>query len=62
MTRSTTPPPADFNFAQQLIMANAGRTGKTALIDDVGALSYGELSEHVRRFAGGLQALGLKRE
>jgi len=62
MTRSTTPPPAEFNFAQHLIMANAGRTGKTALIDDLGALSYGELSEHVRRFAGGLQALGLKRE
>jgi benzoate-CoA ligase len=62
MTRTTTPPPADFNFAQHLIMANAARAGKTALIDDLGALSYGELSEHVRRFAGGLQALGLKRE
>jgi len=62
MTRTTTPPPVDFNFAQHLITANAGRTGKTALIDDVGSLSYGELTEQVRRFAGGLQALGLKRE
>ena len=62
MTRTTTPPPAEFNFAQHLIVANAARAGKTALIDDVGTLSYGELTEQVRRFAGGLQALGLKRE
>ncbi|MEY3611470.1 MAG: Benzoate--CoA ligase, partial [Pseudomonadota bacterium] len=31
-------------------------------IDDVGTLTYGELTEQIRRFAGGLQALGLKRE
>jgi benzoate-CoA ligase len=57
-----TPPPAEFNFAQHLIASNASRAGKTALIDDVGRLSYGELSEQIRRFAGGLKALGLKRE
>ena len=62
MTRAVTPPPAEFNFAQHLIATNAARPGKTALIDDVGALTYGELTEQVRRFAGGLKALGLKRE
>ena len=60
--RPVTPPPADFNFAQHLIATNAHRASKTALIDDVGAITYGELTERVRRFAGGLQAMGLKRE
>ncbi|MGV0959871.1 MAG: benzoate-CoA ligase family protein [Limnohabitans sp.] len=62
MTRPTTPPPAEFNFAQHLIASNAGRAHKTALIDDLGTLTYGELTEQIRRFAGGLTALGLKRE
>ena len=62
MTRAVTPPPTDFNFAQHLIATNAGRSAKTALIDDVGTLTYGELTEQIRRFAGGLKALGLKRE
>ncbi|PIT73952.1 benzoate-CoA ligase family protein [Limnohabitans sp. G3-2] len=62
MTRTVTAPPADFNFAQHLIATNAGRADKTALIDDMGQLSYGELAEQVRRFAGGLQSLGLQRE
>ncbi len=62
MTRPVTPPPAEFNFAQHLIASNAGRASKTALIDDMGTLSYGELTEQIRHFAGGLQALGLKRE
>jgi benzoate-CoA ligase len=52
----------EFNFAQQLIASNAGRASKTALIDDVGTLTYGELTEQIRRFAGGLKALGLRRE
>ena len=60
--RPVTPPPTDFNFAQHLIASNAHRAGKTALIDDVGALTYGELTEQIRRFAGGLQAMGIKRE
>ncbi len=62
MTRTVTAPSADFNFAQHLIATNVGRAGKTALIDDVGALTYGELTEQIRRFAGGLQAMGIKRE
>ena len=60
--RPVTPPPADFNFAQHLIASNAVRPSKIALVDDVSALTYGELAEQIRRFAGGLQAMGLKRE
>ena len=57
-----TPPPTEFNFAQHLIATNAGRAHKTALIDDEGKMTYGELTEQIRRFAGGLQAMGVKRE
>jgi len=57
-----TPPPALFNFAEHLIACNAGRADKVAVIDDSGRLTYGELCDAVRRFAHGLQALGLKRE
>ncbi|PUE40018.1 benzoate-CoA ligase family protein [Limnohabitans sp. Hippo3] len=62
MTRTVNAPSADFNFAQHLIATNVGRAGKTALIDDVGSLTYGELTEQIRRFAAGLQAMGIKRE
>ena len=56
-------PPSDhFNFAQHLLQCNAARPGKTAFIDDLGSLSYGQLDERVRRVAAGLQALGIKRE
>jgi benzoate-CoA ligase len=54
--------PAEFNFAQHLIALHAARASKTALIDDVGSTTYGQLAEDLRRFASGLQALGLKRE
>ena len=62
MNKPVTAPPSDFNFAQHLITSNAGRAHKTALIDDVGALSYASLSAQIRCFAGGIQALGLQRE
>ena len=62
MTRTVNAPSADFNFAQHLIANNASRPNKTALIDDVGSVTYGELTEQIRRFAGGLKAMGLKRE
>jgi len=62
MNASINPPPEQFNFAQKLIDSNGVRKTKTALIDDWGQLTYGELSEQIQRFAGGLQALGLKRE
>ena len=62
MLANILPPPARFNFAQHLITLNAARAGKTALIDDLGTLSYGELADQVQRCASGLVALGLRRE
>jgi benzoate-CoA ligase len=56
------PPPERFNFAHHLIERNAARSAKAAYIDDLGALSYGELADGVRRVAAGLCALGLRRE
>ena len=56
------PPGASFNIAQHLLAANAARGAKPAFVDDLGALSYGQLDERVRRLAAGLQAVGIKRE
>jgi len=58
----TAAPPERFNFARHLLALNAGRAHKTALIDDAGSLTYGQLADQVQRFAGALQALGLQRE
>jgi len=55
-------PPTEFNFAQHLIATNASQGDKVALIDDAGRVSYGQLADQVRRFAGSLRAMGLKRE
>jgi len=55
-------PPARFNFARHLIERNAARASKTALIDDQGRLSYGELADAVARFGAALRQLGLRRE
>lgn len=57
-----TAPPAEFNFAQSIIASNQDRPGKVAVIDDAGQLTYGQLSDAIRRFASGLKTLGLKRE
>ncbi len=64
MTTHTTvePPGAPFNFAQHLIGRNLARPAKTAYIDDHGSLSYGALSEQIRRLAAGLLAAGVRRE
>jgi len=62
MTTPVAPPPERFNFARHLLALNAGRASKTALIDDQGTLTYGELAEQVRRFSSALSALGLRRE
>ncbi len=63
MNPSTTmAPPAVFNFAQHLLQANRSRANKTAVIDDQGQLTYGDLALQVQRFASGLRGLGLKRE
>jgi benzoate-CoA ligase len=56
------PPGAPFNFAQHLLAANAQRAAKTAFVDDLGTLAYGQLDERVRRMAAALRALGVKRE
>ncbi|QBM27361.1 benzoate-CoA ligase family protein [Hydrogenophaga pseudoflava] len=60
--KDTAPPPDRFNFARHLIEVNAGRAAKTALIDDAGQLSYGQLADQVRRCSAALTALGLLRE
>jgi len=59
---AVTPPPERFNFAQHLLALNAARPDKTAYIDDTGRLTYAQLAERVRRFAGALAELGIKRE
>ena len=57
------PPPGErFNFAQHLLNRNEQRGARPAFVDDAGVLSYGELDERVRRVAGALRALGIKRE
>jgi benzoate-CoA ligase len=62
MDTTVAPPPERFNFARHLLDLNSGRAAKTALIDDQGQLSYGELGDQVRRFSAALSALGLRRE
>jgi benzoate-CoA ligase len=63
-THAPTVPPLGtrFNFAQHLIDCNAARPAKTAYIDDVESVSYGELAERIRRLAAGLLASGVRRE
>ncbi len=60
--KDTAPPPERFNFARHLIEANTGRGGKTALVDDAGQLTYGQLADQVERCSAALTALGLRRE
>jgi benzoate-CoA ligase len=55
-------PPAFFNIAQHLLSRNAAQPAKAAFIDDVGSLSYGELTQNVQRLASALRGLGLRRE
>ena len=56
--------PRDYNAAHDLIERNlqAGRSGKTAYIDDHGSYTYGELAERVNRCANALIGLGLEAE
>ena len=55
--------PADrFNLARHLLQLNAARAERIAFVDDRGSLRYGELDVAVRRMAGALRALGIKRE
>ena len=55
-------PPARFNAAVWLAGLNAHRPDRTAYIDDSGRLTYSDLFAEVARFAGGLNALGLRPE
>lgn len=51
-----------FNFAAYVFSENAGRAQKTAYIDDPRSLTYGELENAAKRFAGALVKLGIRRE
>lgn len=62
MSEPVAAPPEHFNFAAHVLARNAGRSAKTAYIDDAGTLSYGSLDERVRRCAAALLASGLRRE
>ena len=57
-----TPPPSRFNFAQHVLVRNAGRAAKTAYIDDGLTLTYGELAAATGRMARAFAALGIRRE
>ncbi len=56
--------PREFNAASHFIDGNvkAGRADKTAIIDDDGAYSYGELAARVNRAGNVLTSLGLNPE
>ena len=54
--------PQKFNFAAHVLEVNANRAAKTAYIDDVGPMTYGEMGQRVQRFAAALTAIGLRRE
>ena len=56
------PPPEQFNIADHLLAANAGRPDKTAFVDDSRSVTFGQIDERVRRFAAGLRDLGVRRE
>jgi benzoate-CoA ligase len=60
--RNVQPPPDVYNFAAHLLAINAGRAAKPAFIDDRATLTYGDLTQRVRRMAGALKAAGLRRE
>jgi benzoate-CoA ligase len=59
---NVTAPGERFNFAQHLMEANAARADRAAFVDDLGTVTYGALSDRVRRMAAGLRGLGLRRE
>lgn len=56
--------PRDYNAASFFIDRHLaqGRGGKTAVIDDAGAFTYGDLAERANRAGNALKALGLRQE
>jgi benzoate-CoA ligase len=59
---SPAPVPESFNFARHLQELNASRESKVAYLDDQEALTFGDLTLRVKRFADALLKLGLRRE
>ena len=55
-------PPESLNFADHLFALNRPRAHRTAYIDDLGRMTYGELEERARRLAAALRAAGVRRE
>jgi benzoate-CoA ligase len=55
-------PPEQFNFAEHLLSQNISRGSKAAFIDDATEMSFAELSNRVRAFAGSLVECGVRRE
>jgi len=51
-----------FNYAAYLLDLNQERTRKTAYIDDLGRLDYGDLADRVQRMAATLLDAGVRRE
>lgn len=62
MEQTSSALPTSFNFARHIIELNTGRRDKLAYIDDVSRLTYGELSERIKRFAHSLRSLNLHNE
>ena len=61
-TREVASPPDVFNIADHLLAANAARSDKLAFVDEHARLSFGDLTDRVRRFAAALRAAQVKRE
>ncbi len=58
-----TAPAAFYNAAADLLERNVpARASKTAFVDELGAITYGELAERAARAGGALRALGLEVE
>lgn len=55
-------PELPFNIAAHLIRTNCQRLDKIAYIDDSSTLSYGELTDAIKRMAAALIASGMRRE
>jgi benzoate-CoA ligase len=64
MPKRRLPLPPRYNAAEDLLTRNlaAGRGVRTAYIDDAGSLTFAELDDRCRRFAGALLRAGFRRE
>jgi benzoate-CoA ligase len=62
MSSHDIPVTGEFNYAAYLFGLNRERGGKTAYIDDLHRLTYGDLEDRSRRMAGALLDAGVRRE